>query len=72
MDENLAKLTELCRRFGAPEGQARTMAAQMLKRADQLAAEHGTTQVEALNHLLQVLIKGREGEVAPEFPPRKG
>jgi hypothetical protein len=61
----LERVTELCRRLGAPEAQAATMAAQLLKRADQLVAERGITRVEAMQHLLQVLVEGRAGRVPP-------
>jgi len=71
MDE-LAQLTRLCRSLGAPtDAQAETMARQLQKRADQLAAERGLTRVAAMEHLLNVLIHGRRGETPPGFtPPR--
>jgi hypothetical protein len=37
----LEQLSQLCQRLGAPPAQAATMAAQLVKRADQLAAERG-------------------------------
>ncbi|MBA4137412.1 MAG: hypothetical protein C0518_08875 [Opitutus sp.] len=68
MDE-LAKLTELCRRLGAnDDAQAGTMARQLLRRADQLALERGLTREAAMQHLLSVLVHGRRGEVPPGFP----
>jgi len=67
MDE-LAQLSQLCRRLGAPtEAQAETMARQLIKRADQLAAERGLRREEAMAHLLDVLAHGRRGEVPPGF-----
>jgi hypothetical protein len=71
MDE-LDRLTQLCRRLGAPtEAQAETMARQLQKRADQLAAERGITRVAAMEHLLTVMVHGRRGETPPGFaPPR--
>jgi hypothetical protein len=71
MDE-LAQLTALCRRLGAPtDAQAEILARQLLKRADQLAAERGLAREAALKHLLDVLVSGRRGEVPPGFgtPP---
>lgn len=41
------------------------MAAQLLKRAAQLVAERGLTREAALAHLLNVVVKGRSGEVRP-------
>jgi len=68
-----AQLADLCARLGAPRAQAETMAAQLLKRADQLAAERGVTREAALRRLLELVVQGRAGEVPPEFaPPPKG
>ena len=65
----LEQLVQLCGRLGAPPAQAATMAAQLLKRADQLAAERGIPREEALRGLLEVLVKGRAGEVPARFAP---
>jgi hypothetical protein len=68
------QLREVCVRLGASPAQAATMAAQLMKRATQLAAERGITREAALAHLLNVVVKGRNGEVPPEFqspPPGK-
>jgi hypothetical protein len=61
------KLTALCQRLGAPPAQAGTMARQLLKRAEQLATERKITREEALTHLLQVVVLGRQGEVPPKW-----
>lgn len=72
MDE-LAKLTQLCRRLGAAtEVQAETMARQLMKRADQLAAERGIGREVAMEHLLSVLVHGRAGQMPPGFGPPDG
>jgi hypothetical protein len=66
MDE-LTKLTELCSRLGAPTPeQARVMAAQLMKRADQLSAERKISREEAMRYLLNVVVHGRAGEVPPQ------
>ena len=69
----LEQLTELCAQLGAPRPQAQTMAAQLIKRADQLVAERGITREAAMKSLLEVLVKGRAGEVPARFspPPRE-
>lgn len=68
MDE-LAKLTQLCRRLGAAtEVQAETMARQLIKRADQLAVERGIGREAAMERLLSVLVHGRAGQVPPDLP----
>lgn len=63
------QLTLAFERLGAPHAQAATMAAQLLKRADQLARERGITREAALARLLDVVVKGRAGEVATDTPP---
>jgi len=65
------QLTQLCERLGASKAQAATMAAQLLKRAEQIATERGISRVEALKGLVEVVMKGRAGEVPERFaPPR--
>ena len=65
----LAQLTQLCRRLGAPEVQAETMARQLMKRADQLVVERGQSREAAMAYLLSLLVQGGQGEVPKEFPP---
>jgi len=65
----LAQLTELCRRLGAEGPQADTMARQLIKRADQIARERGQDRAEAMAYLLKLVIEGRQGGVAKEFQP---
>jgi hypothetical protein len=61
------QLIGLCRRMGAGEAQAAAMTDQLLKRCAQLVAERGWTRVRAMEHLLTVLVKGRNGETVPGF-----
>lgn len=65
------RLTQFCEGLGAPRAQAEAMAAQLLKRADQQAAERGVTREAALQRLLNLVIEGRAGKVPDEFaaPP---
>ena len=65
----LEQLTTLCEQLGASRAQAEVMAMQLLKRAGQIASERGITREAALKGLLDVVIKGRAGEVPPEFGP---
>ena len=58
----LEQLTEACVRLGAGRAQAETMAAQLLKRAGQLATERGISREAALAHLLKLVIQARTGE----------
>jgi hypothetical protein len=67
-ETEIENLTVLCRRLGAEPAQAATMAAQLLKRAEQLAAERGIERTAALGYLVELVIKGRNGETPPEFP----
>ncbi|HVS53949.1 MAG TPA: hypothetical protein VHD62_16455 [Opitutaceae bacterium] len=73
----LEQLTQLCERLGASQAQAGIMAAQLLKRAEQHALERGVTREAALQRLLELVVKGRAGEVPPGFesqppPPPAG
>ena len=63
------QLRALCERLGSSPAQAATMAAQLQKRATQLASERGWTREAALAHLLNLVVKGRSGEVPPGFTP---
>jgi hypothetical protein len=63
------QLSLLCTRLGATPEQASIMATQLLKRAGQLAAERGITREAALKGLLDVVVKGRAGEVPEAFAP---
>jgi hypothetical protein len=71
----LEQLIRLCEQLGSTTAQARTMALQLLKRADQLVVERGISRETALKELLEVVVKGRAGEVparfAPNPPPKK-
>ena len=66
------QLRALCERLGSSPAQAVTLAAQLQKRAGQLAAERGVTREAALAHLLKLVIAGRNGEVPPDFPAPPG
>lgn len=61
------QLVSLCARLGAEGPQAAVMADQLLKRCDQLVADRGWTRVQAMEHLLTLLVKGRSGETIPGF-----
>ncbi len=67
----LEQLTDLCERLGAPRAQAATMAAQLAKRATQLAVERGIAREIAMAKLLEAVVRGRAGEPpADPAPPR--
>lgn len=61
------QVTALCERLGAPRAQAKVMALQLIKRADQIAAERSIPRAEAMRGLLEVVMKGRAGEVPARF-----
>jgi hypothetical protein len=63
------QLIVLCERLGASRAQAETMADQLLKRAEQQAVERGITCEAALARLLELVVKGRAGEVPTGFTP---
>ena len=63
------QLTAAFERLGASSAQATTMAAQLLKRAEQIARERGGTREAALARLLELAVKGRAGELPEDFAP---
>lgn len=67
--KEVGQLAAVWRRMGATSAQADAMARQLLKRAEQLAAERGQTREAALEYLLRIAVQGRSGEVPPEFKP---
>ncbi len=64
----LEQMTALCVRLGSTPAQAGAMAAQLLKRADQLAAERGIARTDAMKYLIELVVRGRNGEAPPPFP----
>jgi len=64
---DLKQIQEIFRRLGASPERAETMARQLIKRAEQLAVERKISPAQAMEHLLRVLVHGRQGEVPPEF-----
>ena len=62
------QLVQLCARLGAPTpAAAATMADQLIKRCDQLAAQRGIPRVEAMAYLLDLVTKGSRGETPAGF-----
>jgi hypothetical protein len=66
------QLTALCQRLGAPPEAAATMAAQLLKRADQLAATRGVSREAALAGLVKLMIEARTGGGGPPAERESG
>ena len=64
----LAMLRSSFANLGATPDQAAVMAAQMLKRARQVAAERGIPEQAAMAELLQKVIAGRRGEYTGSKP----
>lgn len=60
-------LFRLCTGLGAGLDQAHAMAAQLMKRADQLSTERNIPREEAMRYLLEVVTKGRAGGVAAVY-----
>ena len=65
-DSEQAALAEALKQLGCPEDKAPEMAAQLDKRATQLAAEQNRTHAEALAHLLNLM---KEGWAAQQNDP---
>jgi len=69
-----AQLVLFCTRLGATPVQAEAMASQLSKRCDQWVVDRGIERTEAMATLLQMVLKGRNGETPAGFgatePPR--
>ena len=61
----LAALTEALKKLGCPPNKAADMAAQLDKRASQLAQEKGRSYEEALAHLLNLMKEGWASQQPP-------
>ncbi|MGZ0706905.1 hypothetical protein ACWPKO_01040 [Coraliomargarita sp. W4R53] len=59
--DQLPQVTQIFINLGAPESQAQVMAAQLLKRAEQIAEERQISRVEATETLLKQVIEARQG-----------
>lgn len=55
---DVTELSELLRQMGCPADKTAGMAAQLDKRADQLAAKKGCSKIEAMAHLLKLMREG--------------
>ncbi len=56
--DDLAELAALLTKLGCPPEKSREMAAQLDKRAHQLAGQKGRTYAEAMHHLLTLMQQG--------------
>ena len=66
--EQLAKVFE---RLGAPREQALRMASQLMRRAEQLAAESNLSKVESVERLMGLCMEGFHGRIDPDFSPTR-
>lgn len=57
----LEQLSELFIQHGATQVQAKRMASQLLKRAEQNAESEGISKIEALSKLLEITMRGLNG-----------
>lgn len=63
------QLQELCVKLGSSPGQAATMAAQLSKRATQLAGQRGWSRETALQHLLNLVVQAAAARCRRGFLP---
>lgn len=78
MDADPSQVAAALARLGCPPERTDVMAAQLLKRARQLASERGWPQPEALAHLLRLMAGGWAAQPqglmtvpGPASPPRE-
>ena len=65
MDPERAHLRRFLEAQGVDANRSGVMARQLQKRAGQIAAERGIHRVDAMEHLLKVVVYGSRGEVYP-------
>ncbi len=65
-EEAISKVGEAFVNLGASPEQSQVMAAQLVKRASQLAAEKKSSLVEELGKLLETVSFGAQGRLKPE------
>ncbi|MDQ8188148.1 hypothetical protein [Pelagicoccus sp. SDUM812002] len=58
----IEQVAGVLKQLGAEDDQAKVMAAQLIKRAEQISEERGVEKVSALAELLQLVKSGRDGE----------
>ena len=71
MDLDRERLRRFLEAQGVDAKRSGVMARQLEKRAGQIAAERGIDRVDAMEHLLKVLIYGSRGEVYPGKAPNE-
>jgi len=71
-EERIEELARICQSLGAPLGQSKLMASQLWKRSEQLAQSRGIKQVEALEHLLRLMVSRSHGGVDGNSAPEEG
>ena len=59
--DEVAEIACIFVNLGAPEKQAEVMAAQLLKRAEQIALERDISKIEATESLLKQILEARQG-----------
>lgn len=59
-DEEVIQVARIFVNLGADPNQAKVMAAQLLKRADQISEKEGISKVEATENLLKQVVQARQ------------
>ena len=62
-NKEVAEITCIFVNLGAPGKQAKVMASQLIKRADQIAQERDISKVEATESLLKQVLEARRGSL---------
>ena len=66
MKDEIDSISSVFRRLGAEKNQARRMAGQILKRAEQLAKEKNSNKLIELQRLMEISTSGAQGALRPE------
>ena len=64
-EQTIAQVAQAFKNLGSSNEQARIMAEQLVKRADQLAKENNSSLIEELGKLLETVSCGAQGRLKP-------
>ena len=75
-EQKISEVTKIFAKLGASEKQAKTMASQLCKRAEQVAKKENLSEFDVSKELLEIAILGAQGMTKskenPQFEEKKG
>ena len=75
-EQKISEVTKIFAKLGASDKQAKTMASQLCKRAEQVAKKENLSEFDVLKELLEIAVVGAQGKTKskenPQFEEKKG